>query len=731
MRQAKLTSVTVGDLRKTLSIPPENYNLSPTLDDVVRFRSTEFAFDFEWDRNGISLCGLSDRFYGALVVPFRGGFIPELQRIFESAKTLIGHNIIGADLLWIERMGWQLREDLEIEDTMLKQHLCQPDFPHGLDFVASVFTNKVFWKGKGWEEMDEEHEGDEQPGQQWRTWDRGDALPRELGGYGGCSGPGEAFALYNARDTDAEFQINTPLSRMLEKWDLTGVYRNVSRPAGFICRDISERGLRLDTSRLSGIRERIDSQITALEAGLPSGLAPYEKTVGCNIPAPEGTYHEKTRICKGPKGSRHEGVGIVFTDPQDKLCQVCGQSVTSGKMSVAKIIKGTKKVRVVPYNSPPSVAAYAASLKCRQIIERKTGQVTTGKAARGIWAREHPEFTLLGELKKQLTLRNNFAKDSLLGLDRMFFNLKVHGTNEGRLSSSGRRRGLDLNIQNQPAAFRGIYIPERPDWGFINIDISQGESWLTCWLAQDWDRWTKLQTKGYDEHSELASAIFGKSVTKAHTSAKFWHVAEPTWTYDQCTSEALRWDAFRQVGKKTNHASAYGMGYKTYHQQLVTAGYTEYKESDTKGFLEEWKKLNPGTVAWQKRTVAQVASQGYLRNAFGRVRWFSSRDSGTQCLAFLPASTLADLVIRMMIAHYPSRFQREIDANNTKVYHEMVPEWIMSIMVHDSLVLQGPWETQQEQIERSQRIMGQEWQELDNFHFNTDVKCSQVSWGDC
>jgi len=733
MRQAKFTSVTVGDLRKNLVLPPENYNLHPTLEDVVRFKATEFAFDFEWDRDGISLCGLSDRFYQALVVPFRGGFIQELQRIFESATSLIGHNIIGADLLWIERLGWKLRDDLQIEDTMLKQHLCQPDFPHGLDFVASVFTNKVFWKGKGWEEMDEEHEGDEQPGQQWRTYGRSDALPRSLGGYGGCSSASEAFALYNARDTDAEFQINTPLSRMLEKWDLTSLYRNVSRPAGFICRDISERGLRLDTSRLAGIRATIDTQITALEKGLPAGLAPYERTVGCNLIAPVGTYRSKEKVCKGTKKNPHDTFTIIFNSPADSStsCLVCGRVMSPGKMVIAKVLKGTKQVMVIPYNSPKEVAAYAASLKCRQVIERKTGQVTTGKAARGIWAREHPEFTLLGELKKQLTLRNNFAKDSLLGLDRMFFNLKVHGTNEGRLSSSGRRRGLDLNIQNQPAAFRGIYIPERSDWGFVNIDISQGESWLTCWLAQDWDRWAKLQTKGYDEHSELASAIFGKSITKAHTSPKFWHATEPTWTDEQCTAEALRWDAYRQVGKKTNHASAYGMGYKTYHQQLVTAGYTEYKESDTKGFLEEWKKLNPGTVAWQKRTVAQVASQGYLRNAFGRVRWFSSRDSGTQCLAFLPASTLADLVIRMMIAHYPGRFRTEIDNNNTKIFHEMVPEWIMSIMVHDSLVMQGPWETRQEQIERSTQIMSQEWPELNNFRFQVDVKSSQISWGDC
>ncbi len=732
MRQAKFTSLTVGDLKKSLSLPPENYNITPTLADVQRFRATKFAFDFEWDRDGISLCGLSDRFYSALVVPFHEPFITELRRIFESATSLIGHNIIGADLEWIERMGWALREDLVIEDTMLKQHLCQPDYPHDLGFVASCFTQKVFWKGHGWEEMDEEHEGDETPKQQWRTWTSEDALPRSLGGYGGCISDREAFALYNARDTDAEFQIDAPLTGMLERWDLTRLYQNVSRPAAYICRWIGERGLRVDTSRLGTLRTQIDGKIGALEVQLPAGLAPFEREVGCNLPAPTGTYRAKVKTCSGTKKKPHPVFLATFQHPDSSAsCVYCGKPMMPGKMELAKILKSTRMQRVVPYNSPTAVAAYAKGLQLAEVIDRKSGRVTTGKGARGIWAREHPEFTLLGQLKQQVTLRNNFAKDSLLGLDRMFFNLKVHGTNEGRLSCSGRRRGIDLNVQNQPREFRGIYIPEREDWGFINIDISQGESWLTCWLAEDWARWEKLQTPGYDEHSELASAIFGKTVTKAHTSPKFWHKAHPEWSDAQCESESLVWDAYRQVGKKTNHASSYGMGYKTYHQQLVTAGYTEYRESDTKEFLEAWKRLNPGTVEWQKRTVQTVQKQGWLRNPFGRVRWFTSRDAGTQCLAFLPASSLADMMLRIMIAHYPSKFQRELIENNTPIYHDLTPEWIMSIMVHDSLVLQGPWITREEQIDRSSQIMTQPWAELNNFAFKVDVKSSQTSWGDC
>jgi uracil-DNA glycosylase family 4 len=711
MRQAKLTSVVVRDLRRSLALAPEHYNLFPTMEDVKRFKSKSFAFDFEWNAAGeITICGLSDRFYGAIVVPWREPYISEVRRIFENAEHIIGHNIVGADLPFIERLGWDLSR-VQVEDTMLKQHLVQPDYPHDLAFVASVFTNKVFWKGKGWEETVEEGEG-EYRGQQWRTWDRPDALPRKLGGYGGCLSQQEAFALYNARDTDAEFQINTPLDAMLKKWDLEPVYKHVSLPAGYICRWMSDRGLKLDTGGLSEIRSVIDTEIAGLEEQLPDGLKPYEEEVGCNLPAPPDTYRAKVKKCKGVKGGKHEVRELLFTAPGVITCPDCGKQHESGKLAVAKIIKSTRLERVAPYNSPQSIQSYVASLRLKEVFDHKTGALTTGKKARQIWAKDHKEFVVLGALKQQITLRNNFAKDSLQGQERMFFGLKVHGTSEGRLSSSGKRKGIDLNIQNQPEHFRTIYVPEREDWGFVNIDISQGESWLTCWLAKDWVRWEKLQDPHYDEHSEIAQAIFNTPVNKKLCKA----------------DKAI--NALRQLGKKINHGRAYGMGAKKQLEDLQTQGYDQFTQSDIREFIEVWKKLNERTAMWQQETMEMAARQGYLRNPFGRVRWFSHRD-GTQALAFLPASSLADMVLRMMICHYPGQFLDSIIANGTSVFHPLVDEWIMSIQVHDSLVTQGPWEGHEEQIARSSAIMTQPWPQLDGFAFRVDVKSSKDSWGAC
>jgi hypothetical protein len=109
MKQPKLSSVIVGDFRKSCVLPPENYILFSTVEELERFASRVFAFDLEWDAAGnVTHCGLSDRFYSAIVVPWQEPYLSILRRIFEVATDLIGHNIIQADLPFLERLGWRI-----------------------------------------------------------------------------------------------------------------------------------------------------------------------------------------------------------------------------------------------------------------------------------------------------------------------------------------------------------------------------------------------------------------------------------------------------------------------------------------------------------------------------------------------------------------------------------------------------------------------------------------------
>lgn len=701
MRQASLFPVAVRDLRRGLELPPENYDLYPMLEAVKAFHEPIVSFDFEWDEWGnVTMCGVAGQWYRALVVPFEKEFIPEIRRILENAEILIGHNLIDAEMKFIDAWGWKLQGKLH--DTMLAQHLIQPDMKHGLHFVASVFTSKVFWKGHGEEQEDEA--GNILPtGAQWKTWDSPDAIPRQFGGYGGCHSADEAWRLYNARDTDGTLQADPEIFRVLRDFGQEHVYWNVSIPAAYICRDINAEGLRIDPSRVASIREALERDIAITEVQLPEGLKPYEAAITKQVEAPAGTYRAKTLRCKGTKKAKttHELVEWVVSQPGDVSCGTCGKHF-SGSTTQIKRIKVPSTKRIVPWNSTAQVIAYAKAKGCNEIPHAKTGNSSGDKRARKIWGREHNEFILVDTLKKLVTQRNGFAKEALVGLDRVHFRLAVTGTSEGRLSCSGVYPA-NLNLQNQPKVIKKIFIPDKPGYGILSHDIVQGENMLTAWLAKDWERWERLTTPGFDEHSYMASRFFNQ-------------VVGPN-------------DPLRKPGKVINHGRNYGLGERKTQDYLAAEGFS-FSIGDIREMINIWKKENARTAAWQQETVNIAQRQSFLENPFGRRRWFQGRDFATKALAFLPASTLADMVLRMMIAHQPERFGEQILRLGIGIAASMLESWRMALQVHDDIVFQGPDESHIDQAHRTRAIMQQPWKELDGFKFKVETKYSTHSWGD-
>lgn len=711
-RDSKLVSVAIGDFRKPLEVPPEYYTLYGNHDQLREFRDKVFAFDFEWNlNNDITLCGISSKLYHCTVWGWDGNDVSEFRRVFEDATDLIGHNIIGADTKHFEKMGWNVQA--RMHDTMLKQHLVQPDFRHSLAFVSSVFTNKPFWKGRGEEETDDEGNIIEAK-QQYKTYNTSEAIPRELGGYGGCANSDEAYRLYNARDTDASLQINYHLDGLLRKWDLERVYWNVSNPIAYICRDIADRGIRIDPTKVRVIRQELAEEIAKLEQTLPEGLKPYEKPINRQVAAPPGTFKPKTAKCKGTKksGTAHTQTLWEVSSPGRSECPTCGAG-KEYRLSEVKKLKIPDIEIVRPWNSSHQVKAYAKSIGLKMRVDRKKKTESADKLTRKMWGRTAPEFRILDALKKLGTERSNFAKPEMEEQKRLYFNLLVHGTSEGRFSSSGQRDGIDPNIQNQPDSIRKIYIPDRDNYSFIELDYAGGENWLTAWLAQDRVRLQRLAQPGYSEHLELAKVIFNLPSTISKKQAQDWEGKD---LYD--------------IAKHINHGSNYGMTHVKLQEYCDGEGYY-FTEKQCRDFIQAGKELNPGTAEWQVETINRAKADGFLRNAFGRIRWFSSRNTATQALAFLPASTLADIIIRAMIAHYPARFAKECQALGLQVVGECVDGWDINIQIHDSLVLQGPDSLWQQQMDRTRAIMQQPWAELDGFSLSVGLKYAQhAPWGE-
>lgn len=317
MRDQTMLPVAINDFRKGLQPPPEHYQLHPSLEEVQQFTATEFAFDIEtaywWgDARKITMVGLSDRLYHAMVVPFQGAYVSELKRIFRMAKSVIGHNSIQFDLPVLQENDVTVSTECQLWDTMLLQHLRFPDLPHDLEFVGSQFSNKPAWKA-----------------------DKKD------------------FELYCARDVDVTFQAFRQLKPMIEQAKMMDLYKYVQVPLAKICKDMNTLGFKINPKRITEVREKITNEILAEEKYLPENLRTHTILVGRRSDAPAGTLGKSGKPVKYITTKVEETVRpwASSTEVAKYLYETLGlepvkdlktDKVTTGKMAIAKLYNRTK-----------------------------------------------------------------------------------------------------------------------------------------------------------------------------------------------------------------------------------------------------------------------------------------------------------------------------------------------------------------------------------------------------
>jgi DNA polymerase I len=251
MRDQSMIPVAISDIKKGTQVPPEYYNLRPTVQDVIDFRSKFVCFDLESNRftGQITMVGLQYKPYHVMVVPFTGRYIDEIKRIFREATHVVGHNITMFDLPKLKDHGVEISQECQIWDTILMQHLLQPDLPHDLEFVSSIFTQKPAWKHLSSEDM----------------------------------------PLYCARDTDVTLQSYLQLLPALKAQRLEDLYKYTQVPLAKICALVERTGIHTDGERATKVRQGLLADILELEKLLPKELQPYDKSIRVRKPAPKGT----------------------------------------------------------------------------------------------------------------------------------------------------------------------------------------------------------------------------------------------------------------------------------------------------------------------------------------------------------------------------------------------------------------------------------------------------------
>lgn len=346
-RDQSMLPVFINDLAKGTQEPPEHYNLQPTLDDVRRFSAKEFAFDIEtaywWgDHTKVTMVGLSDRLYHAMVVPFEGAYIDQLKRIFREARALIGHNSIQFDLPVLADNGVVPSDDCQLWDTMLLQHLRFPDLPHDLEFVGSQFSSKPAWKSDK-----------------------------------------KNFELYCARDVDVTLQAFRQLKPMIEAEGLMDLYKLVQVPLAKICKGMNVLGVKIDPERIVEVRERIKEECRAEEKALPECLQTRQITVRKRRPAPEGTLgksgkpvkfvYDEVQEDESPwASSKQVGEYLYTTLGLSPVHDLKTGKITTGKMAIAKLYNRTKNPAILAIGKLRKKASILNLFAKEEMLRAKT-----------------------------------------------------------------------------------------------------------------------------------------------------------------------------------------------------------------------------------------------------------------------------------------------------------------------------------------------------------------------
>jgi uracil-DNA glycosylase family 4 len=504
MRDQSMVPVVINDLRKTPEVEPEHYNIYPSLEELKAFNYKSFAFDIEtnrWNQDEVYMVGLSGRPFEAIVVPFTGDYKEELKRIFLEAEEVIGQNCIQFDLPILARAGIKIRgpRECKVWDIMLMHHLRFPSFPHGLEFIGKQFTSKGAWK-----------------------YDK------------------VSFETYCARDVDVTFRCFAPLKGLLEQAKVLDIYRYVSWPLAMICKSMTDWGFKRSTSRVKELRLKYFKAIEDEQVNLPEQLRTIHVPKRKRSPAPEGTVNEKGKPVKFVYEETTEEKR-PWKSPAVKmkfLYEECGlppqlhvkkKTPTVDKTALDKLFNRL--------NNP-------AQAMLKQFDEARIAELKSVVKS-------------LKDLNQWATRLAGFAKESDVEDDFIHSSFNVHGTETGRLSSSGGD-GVAGNMQNIPSEARFMFVP-RFDGGRIVACVPPETPVLKADFT--WQPIGSLEVGdkllGFDEHcTESPRGRSGRRIRKSQVTASS-RLMKPCYRITTTCGEVISSDCHLWLRKPASKCSGY------------------------------------------------------------------------------------------------------------------------------------------------------------------------------
>jgi DNA polymerase-1 len=300
---------------------------------------------------------------------------------------------------------------------------------------------------------------------------------------------------------------------------------------------------------------------------------------------------------------------------------------------------------------------------------------------------KNPIFALIDKRRKVKKLDSTFL--SLETDDRGYVHphfgsakAALEKGEKGSGARNGRFISWNPNFQNQPNEVRELYVPDTEEHVLIEADWSQIE-WRAAMVLSGEPKGLELLTSGVDNHCAVAAECFNLSLEEVDKQDKEYNGG---------------WGSPRFESKFVVYGLGYGRGAADIAKQLSKS------LSWAQQFISRFSTKFPVYWKWRSGLEGFVSKNAYLRNAFGRRRWWYTKQV-TEVYNFPPSSTAADMMYRILPILY-----RELPNGAT-----------LRLTVHDSVLINSPKDTAKLAVEAVRDIMHQKWSRIVEYSDRPEV----------
>lgn len=599
-----LTAVWQADLAKALEIsrngwvfPKENFLFRPDLRDIERFVSDDvlYAVDIETTSlnpfyGNIVCLGLAKDAENALVIPFLTQYGVRywterdeievrkiLNRFFMRRRLLLQNAIF--DLRYLRYHNFLINLSNIIEDTLLLHHAIDPELPHGLSFIGSVYGKTRYWK---------------------------DVLLKRKGSI--LDLPNKELWTYNARDCVVLHQCRDEMLKDLKEGRTEHIYYEscgLIRPVILM----TESGVKLSRSRLeSWVKKRkTEAKIVATR------LKGIDKT-------PEGFNYDSDddlrmllfgivpqKFIKATNELKKREEKIKELTEADKLPQVTrmkGTKIYKELLRKVSLMNGIKPMIWINYNgrktdtgklavNAEALLSYRIKLQNRlEQIGRFVHQDNYTDERRLIdrilrWLENYSELT---KLNKLVTTYGDLPTDPD---GRIRPSWLIHGTSTGRLACANPNL---MNLPKKDEDFRKCLIAY-DDHMLISADYSNLEVRVLAYEINDRKLIYALE-HGLNVHDNNTKILF--QIDEKN----------PNWTLARRAAKIFFFGGL-----------AYGGGDQGIYQEVVlectslNLTFSQFKTAKSR-----WLDAHPDYVRWERKISDSIIKTREVRNFHGRVR---------------------------------------------------------------------------------------------------------------